>query len=84
MVKVIFTSGREANFHGSDFTANSEGTLFFIPNRQHPTIMIPAASVECIGIWDKEEGEFYQRGYCRSPEVPEDIRLALESLTGNE
>ena len=84
MIKVIFTNGKEAYFHGTEFQYNATRKMFIIPNIAHATVIIPAASVKCIGIWDKEEGEFYQRGYGRPPGVREGFRHALESLTDNE
>lgn len=62
MIKVIYTNGVEANFHGYYFEHNPDHKMFIIPplsvNGKH--IMIPDHSVACIGAWDKEKEEFYQ------------------------
>lgn len=58
MVKVIYTNGTEANFHGSEFEHNVEHRMFFIISPGRKRIMIPDHCVACVGIWDKDENEF--------------------------
>lgn len=58
MIKVIYTDGSETNFHGSDFTHNSEHKMFFIETPGKKRIMIPDHCVACVGVWDKEKNEF--------------------------
>lgn len=58
MIKVIFTNGREAHFHGEDYTHNAEHKMFFVVTPNKKRIMLPDRNVKCIGIWDKEKNEF--------------------------
>lgn len=58
MVKVIYTNGKEANFHGKAFVHNAAHKMFFIPSFDTPIVQIPDHCVACIGIWDKDNDEF--------------------------
>ena len=61
MIKVIYTNGTEANFHGKAFTHNAQHKMFFIPTIELPLVQIPDHCVACIGIWDKENEEFMRK-----------------------
>jgi len=58
LIKVIFTDGREMNFHGNAFTHNAAHKMFYIPSFDVPLVQIPDHCVSCIGVYDKVNNEF--------------------------